>query len=448
MVVGRSIDSAGERIIQMMRAALISLILLLPAAGAAEELPPFDKSDRILILAAHPDDETIGAAGVIEKAIKAGAAVKVVLYTNGDNNEPAFIIYETRLTFRKGEFLHMGEVRRQEAISAMNYLGLNTKDLTFLGYPDSGTQEIFTKYWGNTKPFKGFLTRTSKVPYPECLSPGAPYVGESILRDLKKVIRDFKPTKIFTTHPADRNGDHRSLYLFLRVALWDLEGKIKPPEIYPYLIHLVGWPKPRGYHPELSLVPPESIAGVSWAELPLTEKEIDKKRTAISYYKSEIEYDPPYLFTFARKNEPFGDYTIIQLKEGIKGDGIKWFSADPSNGVSYAREGSDLYVRLNLKRKVDKDIGMSVFLLGYSRKADFAAMPKMIVSIDAFGIHIKNKREAVNVKDAGLSYEGNALVLKMPLEALGDPDYLFANVRAADLSAGQMAWRILELNGK
>ena len=427
---------------------LVLLTLLFSAAGAAEELPPFNKNDRVLILAAHPDDETIGAAGVIEKAIKAGAAVRVVLYTNGDNNEPAFIIYEKRLTFRKGEFLHMGEVRRRETISAMNYLGLGTKDLTFLGYPDFGTQEIFTKYWGKTKPFKGFFTRTSKVPYPECLSPGAPYVGESILKDLKKVIRDFKPTKIFVNHPADRNGDHRSLYLFLRVALWDLEGEIKPPKIYPYLIHLAGWPKPLGYHPELGLVPPESIAGVSWAELLLTEKEIDRKHAALSYYKSEIEYDPPYLFTFARRNELFGDYPVIKLKKDIKGGGIKWFAADTSNAVSYAREGSDLYVKLNLKRKANKDIGMSVFLLGYSRKTDFAAMPKMIVSIDAFGVHIRNKREAVNVKGAGLSYEGNALVLKVPLEALGDPDYLFANMRAADLSAGQKAWRILELSGK
>ena len=91
---------------------------------------------------------------------------------------------------------------------------------------------------------------------------------------------------------------------------------------------------------------------------------------------------------------------------------------------------------------------MQVFLLGYSRKTDFAAMPKLRVSVDAFGIHVKNKKDIVSVKDAAVSYEGNSLILKMPLEALGNPDYVLANVRAAGLSEGQNAWRVLELNSE
>ncbi len=436
----------------MINRIIVILCILISAACAASateaEIPPFTKDDRVLILSAHPDDETIGSGGVIQKAIKAGAAVKVAYYTNGDNNEPAFIIYEKRLTFRKGEFLHMGEVRRQEAVSAMSYLGLGNKDLIFLGYPDFGTMAILTQYWGNTKPFKGFFTRVSKVPYPECLSQGAPYVGESILKDMKKVILDFRPTKIFVSHPADRNGDHRSLYLFLRIALWDIEGEINRPKIYPYFIHLPGWPKPRGYHPELGLEPPESLNDILWTKLPLTEKEVERKQTAISYYKSEVEYDPPYLLTFARKDELFGDYPAIKIKMQPQGDKIEWSNADPSNAVSYACEDSNLYISLNIKRRADRDVGMTVFLLGYSRKTDFAAMPKMRVSVDAFGIHAKNKKESISVKDAALSYEGNSVILKIPLKTLGNPDYLLANVRAAGLSDGQNAWRILELNRK
>ena len=432
------------------RAVLIFLFLISLALPlkAAEEMPQFTNDDSILILSAHPDDEAIGSGGVIQKAIKAGAAVKVVYYTNGDNNEPAFSVYEKRLTFRRGEFLHMGEVRRQEAVSAMSYLGLSGKDLIFLGYPDFGTMAILTQYWGNARPFKGFFTRVSKVPYPECLSQGAPYVGESILKDLKKIILDLRPTKIFVSHPADRNNDHRSLYLFLRIALWDLEGEIDRPKIYPYFIHLAGWPRPRGYHPELALEPPESITDVLWAQLQLTQKEIERKHAAISYYKSEVEYDPPYLFTFARKDELFGDYPFIKITRQPQGDKVRWISADSSNAVSYACKGSDLYVSLNLKRKAAKDAGMIVFLLGYSRKTDFAAMPKLKVSVDAFGIRAKNKKDVVMVKDAAVSYEGNSVILKMPLEALGNPDYMLANVRAAGLSDGQNAWRILEFSGK
>ncbi len=433
----------------MINRIIVILYILASAAGissaVAAEIPPFTKNDRVLILAAHPDDETIGAAGAIQQAMKAGTPVKVVIYTNGENNEPAFIIYEKRLTFRKGEFLHMGEVRRQETISAMNYLGLNSKDVVFLGYPDFGTMEILLKYWGKTKPFKSFFARVSKVSYPECMSPGAPYVGESILKDLRSVLLDFRPTKIFITHPADKNQDHRSLYLFCRVALWSLAGEIKEPAIYPYIIHMVGWPEPRGYHPELGLLPPESMDGISWLNLPLTKTEVERKRTATSYYKSEIEYDPPYLFTFSRKNEFYGDFPVIKLKDAPEGAGINWPAADSSNSLAYANSGSSFYVRFNLERKADKDVGMSIFLLGYSRKIDFAIMPKITISIDAFGIHAKNKRDNISIKDAEVNYEGNAVTLKIPLKALGNPDYVLVSSRALNFSDGQKVWRVIKL---
>ena len=75
-------------------------------------LEPIKKTDRILILAPHPDDETIGCAGIIQEAVSKGAEMKVVYLTNGDHNQISFIVYEKRLTLRTGEFIHMGQVRR------------------------------------------------------------------------------------------------------------------------------------------------------------------------------------------------------------------------------------------------------------------------------------------------------------------------------------------------
>jgi len=229
----------------------------------------FSNKDRVLVLAPHPDDEVMAAGGVIQKALKAKAVIKVLFLTNGDHNEPAFIVYEKRLTMRKAEFIHMGQVRRKETLEALNKLGLTEKDSVFLGYPDFGTMEILLKYWGDTKPFKYILTRISKVPYSNCLSPNAPYVGESILSDMEKVIRDFKPTKVFVSNPLDVNRDHRSLYLFLQIALWNLEGEIAKPDIFPYLVHVKGWPEPRGYHPDLELAPPYMLKNgeISWIRL-------------------------------------------------------------------------------------------------------------------------------------------------------------------------------------
>ena len=177
--------------------------LLLPATFSfAESVPPLKETDRILILAPHPDDETIGAAGIIQEAVARKLPVKVVYLTNGDSNELAFIVYEKRLVFKSSGAIAMGKLRHDEAIAAMSSLGVSPENMIFLGYPDAGTLTIFQQYWGVTAaPFKSLLTRVRNVPYQHSYSFGAPYVGESILRDLKSVLLDFKPTRIFVSHP-------------------------------------------------------------------------------------------------------------------------------------------------------------------------------------------------------------------------------------------------------
>ena len=46
----------------------------------------FRASDRLLVFAPHPDDETIATGELIQLAIAAGVAVRVVFATDGDNN--------------------------------------------------------------------------------------------------------------------------------------------------------------------------------------------------------------------------------------------------------------------------------------------------------------------------------------------------------------------------
>jgi LmbE family N-acetylglucosaminyl deacetylase len=443
------------------------VILFFSSLGFAKEIPSipdFVKDDRVLILVPHPDDETLGTGGAIQRALKSAATVRVVCYTSGDHNQLAFIVYEKRLTFRTGEFLHMGEVRRKETIAAMASLGLTNKDIVFLGYPDFGTIAILTKYWGGTLPFRSILTRISKVSYPEALSPNAPYVGESILKDMKTVIGDFKPTKIFVSHPADTNVDHQSLYVFMQLALWDLAGKIKQPQIFPYIIHVVGWPKPRGHHLDLELEPPSKFVDVLWQKLPLTEEETKTKQRLVSFYESQIEYNPPYLYTYVRKNELFGDYPEIILKEQ-KTEEISWqdvmLSTDNQemrnereynqknvfSGLAYARKDNSLFIRLNLRRKLDKNLGISIFLLGYSKKMDFAKMPKINVTVGLLGKRIKDKKEVIFVKDASLTSEGKSLILKLPFSCLGNPDCILSKVRthASKFPLDASAWRIIKL---
>ena len=401
----------------------------------------FTSNDRILILAPHPDDEVMAAGGVIQKALKAKAKIKVLFLTNGDHNEPAFIVYEKRLTMRKGEFIHMGQVRRKESLEALKKLGLTGKDCVFLGYPDFGTMEILLKYWGDIRPFKYMLTRISKVPYFNCLSPGAPYVGESILKDMEKVIRDFKPTKVFVSSPVDVNRDHRSFYLFLQIALWDLEGEIAKPGIFPYLVHIKGWPEPRGYHPDLELAPPDMLKSgeISWLRLELTDEEVRMKRDAMEYYKSENEYSPTYLFTFARKNELTGNYPVIKLSNKSA-----WRNVGTT--LAYARKGDDLFIKLALKNRRDKNLGISIFLLGYRKDLAFSKMPKLTINLGLNGLSVKDRKQKINGDKVQLTDEGNTLILKIPLSLLNDPVYILACVKAGTivLPFEDTAWHIIQ----
>ena len=160
---------------------------------AAEQALPisFTVKDRVLVIAPHPDDESIGVGGTLQQAIKAGAKVKVCLLTNGENNEFAFIVYERRIVLKPKEFLRLGEVRRKETLDAMRLIGVAPEDVVSLGYPDYGTMEVFQKYWGEMKPFRSMLSRVNKVPYAESLSPDSPYVGESVPQGHEKGDRGF-----------------------------------------------------------------------------------------------------------------------------------------------------------------------------------------------------------------------------------------------------------------
>ena len=193
-----------------------------PVAPAAWPEIELGASDRILILAPHPDDESLACGGIIQRALSSGLPVHVLFLTNGDNNEWSFMVYRKRPELLPWQVRAMGEVRRGEALAAARGLGLPPDALTFLGYPDFGTLRIWCSHWGDAPPFRSMLTRVTSVPYENAYRRGAAYKGEEIVRDLTAVIREFRPTRIFVSHPADDNPDHAALYLFTRIVLWDL----------------------------------------------------------------------------------------------------------------------------------------------------------------------------------------------------------------------------------
>jgi LmbE family N-acetylglucosaminyl deacetylase len=67
---------------------MLALATLVPAFALADEPqaiePLISHKTRLMIFSPHPDDESLGAGGLIQRVLKAGGRVKVVFMTNGD----------------------------------------------------------------------------------------------------------------------------------------------------------------------------------------------------------------------------------------------------------------------------------------------------------------------------------------------------------------------------
>ena len=81
---------------------------------------------HLMVLAAHPDDETLGAGGLIAAAAQDGASVEVIFATDGEASHPDSPTHSSnRLAVR----------RRAEASEAIARLDPHAT-VTFLGLPD------------------------------------------------------------------------------------------------------------------------------------------------------------------------------------------------------------------------------------------------------------------------------------------------------------------------
>jgi len=411
-----------------------------------------NNTDKILILAPHPDDETIGAAGIIQKALKAGAEVNIVCLTNGDSERNADIHYKN-IPYSQNVFLLLGELRRKETINALIKLGLKEKDVKFLGYPDAGTLRILLNHWDSSNPYKNYFTKVSYVPYSECYLPGSKYIGENILNNLENIIKNFNPTKIFVSSPFDMHSDHRAFYLFLKIALWDLRGKINNPKIYTYFTHYKNWPDPKGYYPEKFINPPiQNINNnIKWLNLNLNDEEVKKKYESIICYKSQLKFGS-LLISFARKNELFAYLNDINLKNNdininINQNRIIWDAAN-YNDLYYSLNNNILYTKIITKQKIDKNFNISIYFLGYNNKIEFSKMPKIQLKIDKEKLKIFNKNQEIYDHDVNLKIENNNLIIGIPLSLLQNPQYILNGIETQSnyLPNSLFGWRVININ--
>lgn len=100
------------------------------------DMPP---GRRALVLAPHPDDESIGCGGSIRKYVEAGVPVMVVVLTDGRQGDPAVRQLPPTDPLRMDRETALVTLRQREAASALHVLGVDAHE--FLGARDGSLRE-------------------------------------------------------------------------------------------------------------------------------------------------------------------------------------------------------------------------------------------------------------------------------------------------------------------
>ena len=163
-----------------------------------------DGQTRLLVVAPHPDDETIATGELIQHVRAAGGTVDILLLTAGDNNPWPQRWLERRLRVGAHDRRRWGARRRGEVGQALARLGLPDEALHPLELPDMGvTGRLREDLPGQLREWSGWLSRC-------------------------------RPTLVAIPSLADGHPDHSAAHVLARLAV---AGAASRPFVLSYLVH-------------------------------------------------------------------------------------------------------------------------------------------------------------------------------------------------------------------
>jgi len=160
-----------------------------------------------MLIAAHPDDESLACSIVLQHAVCAGAAIRVIYATDGENNPWPQRVLERKWRLNGTDRERWGKLRRAEALAALDVLGVGASRASFLALADQKLTEL--------------LMSGCRV----------------TLKRLAVIVADWAPTDLLVPSISDTHPDHSALAVMLRLV-WSeyLSGK-GAMSAWSYVVH-------------------------------------------------------------------------------------------------------------------------------------------------------------------------------------------------------------------
>jgi LmbE family N-acetylglucosaminyl deacetylase len=278
-------------------------------ARPAPNLFEVPEGTRLMVVAPHPDDEMLGAGGLMQRVLETGGTVRVVYLTDGDGYPEGVQAEDHVESPSANDYRGYGRQRRREARAALAALGYGPSKYTytFLRFPDGGLCKLTRTYWSERRAaYRSPYTRFDRPAKSDMVVPDTEYRGEDLTQELAQIIGDFRPTLILVPRKEDQHPDHCAAWFFLADALTDVR-RVHPDynvDVLNYIVHFYAWPFEDD---ELRLDPPPGLRGGTsgWMRFPLTLAELRIKRAALRRYETQMHVLDWFLAGFARSNEVF-----------------------------------------------------------------------------------------------------------------------------------------------
>lgn len=313
-----------------------------PVSALPELTLSVDRTTRLLVVAPHPDDEALGAAGLIARVRAGGGAVKVLLITSGDAFPEGVELTERIAHPGPADYRSYGTLRERETQAAMARLGVAVDGITFLGYPDEGVCHLASTYLSDKRAFRSPYSDRSSPPATERIIRGVAYRGMDLRREIEQVVTRFAPTMIALPHADDDHPDHCATHIFVKEALKSVTRPLAAQiRLLSFLIHYQQWPLSDDAGTGSILKPPAGFPASEgrWVSLRLTPGEAAVKKQALLDYTSQMQVIGRFMTGFGRDNELFIEGEPASLPECWCDDGenVATESVPPRNRRKPAR---------------------------------------------------------------------------------------------------------------